>query len=251
MCSTWWPAVFSVIVSARAISFVGPALREEAQDLDLALAEPGRPGLADRSAAPRPPPPARRRSCACRARRRGPSRRARRVRRSAVERGAVGAVVRHRVIGVGSGQQPRPDVELRRRRLRGGSREPSSRSWCEPASRASGASDRGALEHALGVVRVQPDPLALARVQRARLVPDPVGHGDPADVVEEARGAHLRDLGARAAERLGGGRRELGDPGRVPVQEVDLDVGELAERARDRSRAPRSRSSPPAAARRR
>ena len=105
----------------------------------------------------------------------------------------------------------------------------------------------GALEHALGVVRVQADALPLGRAQRPGLVPDPVRHGHPAEVVQEARGADLRHLGPRAAERP---RRpsaaSSATRAECPCRNVELDVGELAERAGDRSPAPRPRPSRPA-----
>ena len=91
----------------------------------------------------------------------------------------------------------------------------------------------GALEDALGVVGMEADALPLAGGQRAGLLPDPVRHRHPAEVVEEARGADLRDLTARAAERAGGRRRKLGHPRGVAAQKPDLEVGELAESPSD------------------
>ena len=113
MCSTWWPAVFSVIASACAISLLVSTLREQAQHLDLALAQPGRVTLTDLAAAQRPPPRAPRRRCASRRLRRAPSRRARARACSGRSAAPVRAIVGHRVIGVGGGQEPRSDAQLR------------------------------------------------------------------------------------------------------------------------------------------
>ena len=92
---------------------------------------------------------------------------------------------------------------------------------------------RGALEHALGVVGMEADALPLASTQRAGLLPDPVRHGHPPEVVQEARGSDLRDLTARTAEPGGGRRGKLGHAARSGREGTRPEVRELAERPGD------------------
>jgi hypothetical protein len=58
--------------------------------------------------------------------------------------------------------------------------------------------------------------------QRTTLLPDPVGHRNPAEVMEQARGPDLRGLRARAAQRLHPGRRERSHPERMLRKHLTL-----------------------------
>jgi hypothetical protein len=229
MCSTWWPAVFSVITSASAISRLVRPLGNKPEDLGLALGEPRRiplahaqrrpaGGLEDRVDRPLVEHPAADQLAQLTARLAdGASR-------------AVGAIVGDGVVGVGCGEQPGTDAELRRGRCAVIARPVEALVVC-PRGEGERRQRRGALEHALGVVGVEANPLPLADAQRATLVPDPVGHRDPAQVMQQARSPDLRRLHARAAQCLHPGRRERGDPDRMPPQEPDLEIDELAERS--------------------
>ena len=70
----------------------------------------------------------------------------------------------------------------------------------------------GLVQHPLGEVRVQPDPLPLAGGERRRLVPDGVGHPEPAEAADQRRlGAATCDLVGGQPERARRGRGEVGD----------------------------------------
>jgi hypothetical protein len=125
-------------------------------------------------------------------------------------RGAVRPRLAHRLVRVGCGEDPR----LRRQRAAG---EPArvsrpvepfvvrGRQLCE------GGKARRAGERALGQVGMHAHPLHLGLGQHARLVPDPVGHAEPADVVQQAGASEPGCGGVSQPCMQRGGRRALGD----------------------------------------
>ena len=69
----------------------------------------------------------------------------------------------------------------------------------------------GLVQHPLGEVRVQPHPLPLAGGQRTRLVPDRVGHPEPAEAGDEPGAAQRLHVVGRQPELLAGAGGELGE----------------------------------------
>ena len=216
--------------SARATCLVCRPRASSADDLRLALGQPGRPVDPRHALAGRlqhggdgvgvEPPGARLLGRAPR-----PPRRRERRRGAAAARSSRGR------------RRPRPAAapaaRARRRPLRGGS--PSRRAargarW-RPAPSAARNGERR--EHALGVVGVQPDPLPLVRRQRPRLLPDAGGDGDPPEVVDERGPPQRRGVARRRSRTAGRPLRQLRHPGGV------------ARPGRAR-RGRRSRPSPPA-----
>ena len=87
--------------------------------------------------------------------------------------------------------------------------------------------ERGAREHALGLVGVQPHLLPLVHRQRTRLLPDAGVDGDAPEVVDERGPPRIGRLQPASHRRA---RRQLGHPGGVPGQPGRDEIGEVAHR---------------------
>ena len=128
-------------------------------------------------------------------------------------RGLVAVAARHR-LGVGVGDVE--DARLERDRIRPRTRRDSprrrrARGGGAPTSRSRRSrSARGCARHARRAMRPRPT----RRRWAAHLGEDLVVDVEVADIVQQARRAHLRDVLARQAEQLGDGRGELGDRSR-------------------------------------
>ena len=87
----------------------------------------------------------------------------------------------------------------------------------------SGASAGGLVQHPLGDVRVHPHALPLAGAERARLVPDRVGHAEPSEVVHEPRAPQRSHVGEpEAPSRLPRPRRCSATAAECPSVNGDL-----------------------------
>ena len=145
------------------------------------------------------------------------------------ERFAVRPWLGHRVVGVSGGKQARRWIERR-----GGS---SAVITGAVQSLVVGARDRGergkkgrARQNALGVIRVQPDPLPFVRRQRAGPIPDPSRHRDPPQVVHECGAPDRLALAARQAPVLRRLRDQPCHSGRVANQGRRHEIGKSAHR---------------------
>ena len=82
------------------------------------------------------------------------------------------------------------------------------------------------------MVGVEPYLLPLAPGQKTRLVPDPVGHAGPAQVVKETCPADISDFVLAEAETGCGGFGEFCHSGRVAVGKGRFQVDHVGERPR-------------------
>ena len=88
---------------------------------------------------------------------------------------------------------------------------------------------RRLVQHALGQVRVQPDPFPLARAQRPGPVPDRVRHAQPAEPVYEPGSAQREHLLERQPEAPAGFFGQFRHRGRMPQGERRLQVHEVRD----------------------
>ena len=135
----------------------------------------------------------------------------------------------HRVEGVGGGEQPR------RRRQLGGGRSAVVAGAVQTlvvgaGQRRQRRQQRGAHQHALGVIGVQADLLPLVGSQRPGLLPDARMDRDAPEVVHAARAADRRDLVVAHPQRRAAAGSERRDAGRVTGQVRRGEVGEVTHR---------------------
>ena len=99
------------------------------------------------------------------------------------------------MIRVGGGEQASGPVDARGRHapVIAGAVEPL---MMEAGHRSEGSKKRGAGEHALSVIGVQPDPLPFVRRQRPRLLPYLDRDGDPPHVVDQGAASKCGNLAA-------------------------------------------------------
>ena len=208
----WLPAVLGEIDQPRGDLFVGQSVGDEAQHLDLACGQPGRSFSASQDSVP-----GGREHCLDRIR----------VESSALERrrGARAAASADRAWR--GTAEVRASLGTRRPRrgcahARDGAAAQAS--WVAGAVEPLAVLHRDAgewferrrlLKHPLGEVGVHAHSFPFAGSEWAALVPDRVRNAEPAEVVHQARPIQQLHLIVGKTELLAGGRRELGDGGRV------------------------------------
>ena len=139
------------------------------------------------------------------------------------------AVLGHRVVGIGGGQQPSAEVELIGL---GAAVIPGAIGALVVAGGhvGVGGEEPAPTKHSFTEVGVEPDPLPLLGAERAGVIPDAARHPDTPDVV------HQRGLTHRGRVRVGqargsrGGVSESGDTSRMPSQPHRLQIGEIRHR---------------------
>ena len=180
-----------VITSSGGDLLARQAARDQPQDVDLA----GRSVRPATRGGGRPYVPLRRE------RLRPPPRRAAPLSASAAElrggllrtqRRPVRTRLAHRPVGVDGSEDPRRKRITPPASPRVGTPSHRAGSRCWTTMAPSGAKRGQLVKHALGQIRVHPDPFPLAGAQRTGLVPDRVRHTQPAEVVHDSGPAHAR-----------------------------------------------------------
>ena len=157
--------------------------------------------------------------------------------RAAGECGPVRSLLDQPPVPVRRGEHPRRDAQL-------GSHDAAvvtaavESLGCWAATLAAPASS-GTRDSTCSVCHGCSSTCARSVVEGLRLVPDPAGHPDPAQVVEVP--GHPRACGSPdgQTELPPAPAASVGDGGRVPLEPRTLQVGQVAERAAPRARRPR------------
>ena len=143
--------------------------------------------------------------------------------------GAMGSRLAHPLVRVGRGEDPRRPRDARSRQSAriSGAVQTLPVLDCDRAQRRQRG---GLLQHPLGEIRVEPQPLPFAGAQGAALVPDRVRDPEAAEVVDEAgtpKRPHVRVGQPQTGCGLG---RERRDRLRVPEEVRRLQVDEVRDR---------------------
>jgi hypothetical protein len=143
-------------------------------------------------------------------------------------RRAVRAVLGHRGEHVGGREQPRATWKAGRSRTTVIAAPVQALVVCR-SERSERGEHRRRGQHALGPVRMQPDPLAIGGAERAGSVPDGADNAGAADVVQQRREPEVVNLAESGQPRCLEG--QLGDVRRVADQVEALEVRERRERS--------------------
>ncbi len=146
---------------------------------------------------------------------------------------AVRAVLGHRVVGLGGGDQPGADVEVvtRQAAVIAG----PIGAFVVTCGQVGERGEQGATaQDALAQVWVQPDSLPLPGAESASMIPDPAWDADLADVVHQRRSTQSGGLVDGQPSGSSCCRRQVGDAGGVAAEPRGLHIGEVGNRAQRR-----------------